>query len=91
MCARLGLSSLAYMWHQPQAQLLRGMIKADIQAILVKVAAMGLDPHKHLGCSLAQIEPVMHRLNRCGSSAHLDCRTGEVCRDGADIAVGSWQ
>ena len=71
VCARLGLTSLAYLWHQPQAQLLQDMIQAGIHAILVKVAAMGLDPHKHLGCTLAQIQPIMHRLNRCRQSPAL--------------------
>ena len=65
MCSRLGLTSLAYLWHQPQADLLQDMIQAGIHAILVKVAAMGLSPHKHLGRTLAEILPVMHRLNRC--------------------------
>ena len=70
MCARLGLTSLAYLWHQPQAQLLRGMIEASIEAILVKVAVMGLSPRQHLGRSLADIEPVMHRLSRQASRPH---------------------
>ena len=64
VCARLGLTSLAYLWHQPQERLLRSMIEADIHAVLVKVAVMGLDPGKHLGRSLAQMEPTLHRLCR---------------------------
>jgi len=37
VCSRLGLVSLGYLWLQPQAALLQGMIDADIEAILVKV------------------------------------------------------
>ena len=32
------------MWHQPQADLLRGMIASGIEAVLIKVAALGLVP-----------------------------------------------
>lgn len=84
VCGRLGLTSLAYLWHQPQAPLLRRMIDAGLEAILVKVAAIGLEPEKHLGKSLAQMEPHLHRLARtfgsnvCGEggeyeSLTLDC------------------
>ena len=41
VCSRLGLVSLAYLWRQPQARLLRDMYQAGIHAILVKVAAIG--------------------------------------------------
>jgi diphthine-ammonia ligase len=44
VCSRLGLVSLAYMWQQPQRQLLDDMINARIDAVLVKVAAMGDPP-----------------------------------------------
>lgn len=37
VCARLGLVSLGYLWHQPQEQLLADMIANDIEAVLVKV------------------------------------------------------
>lgn len=33
--------SLAYLWRQPQAQLLRDMWQAGIHAVMVKVAAIG--------------------------------------------------
>ena len=42
VCARLGLVSLAYLWRQPQARLLRDMWQAGVHAVLVKVAAIGL-------------------------------------------------
>lgn len=65
VCARLGLVSLAYMWRQPQAALLRGMLDAGIQAVLVKVAAMGLEPQRHLGADLASMQTHLHRIRRC--------------------------
>ncbi|MCI02302.1 meiotically up-regulated protein 71-like protein, partial [Trifolium medium] len=49
VCSRLGLVSLAYLWKQDQSVLLNEMIANGIVAVTVKVAAMGLDPAKHLG------------------------------------------
>lgn len=64
VAARLGLVSLAYMWRQPQVQLLQDMIDSGMHAVIIKVAAMGLKPDKHLGCTLREIQPVMHHLCR---------------------------
>ena len=64
VCARLGLTSLAYMWHQPQARLLSCMVQDGVHAVLCKVAAMGLKPEKHLGKSLADMQPFLHSLRR---------------------------
>ena len=55
--------SLSYLWMQPQRNLLQGMIDSGIKAILVKVAALGLDPEKHLGKTLQQMQPILLRLN----------------------------
>ena len=41
-CSRLGLSSLAYLWRRDQSELLSEMISAGIEAVLIKVAAMGM-------------------------------------------------
>ncbi|CAM6112575.1 unnamed protein product [Calypogeia fissa] len=84
VCSRLGLVSLAYMWKQDQASLLQNMVDSGLQAILVKVAAMGMDPHKHLGKDLATLQPLFLKLqdlygcNVCGEggeyeSLTLDC------------------
>ena len=72
MCARLGLVSLAYMWHQPQQVLLQSMIAAGVHALLVKVAAMGLQPGKHLGRSLQEVQSALQRLARCSPAAKSD-------------------
>ena len=41
VCGRLGLLSLAFLWREPQAKLLRDMWQAGIHAVMVKVAAIG--------------------------------------------------
>lgn len=68
VCVCLGLVSLSPLWHRPQAALLRLMVEAGIDAVLIKVAALGLDPAKHLGKSIAQLQPHLHNLARC-----VDC------------------
>ena len=34
VCARLGLVSLAYLWHQPQSRLLQSMVSANRDGML---------------------------------------------------------
>ncbi|PSC71309.1 diphthine-ammonia ligase isoform X1 [Micractinium conductrix] len=98
VCARLGLVSLAYLWHQPQALLLRRMIETNIDAILVKIAAAGLMPRKHLGARLAALPAQLHELRRlygsnvCGEggeyeSLTLDCPLFTHGR----IVLDSWE
>jgi diphthine-ammonia ligase len=50
------------MWRREQPGLLSDMISAGVRAILVKVAAMGLSPEKHLGKDLATMRPILERL-----------------------------
>lgn len=60
---------------------LRNMITSGIDARLVKVAAIGLDPHKHLGKSIAQMEPTLIKLrdlygcNVCGEGGEYETLT----------------
>ena len=61
VCDRLGLSSLAYMWRHPQQPLLRTMIQRGVDAVVVKIAAMGLNA-EHLGHSIVQLEPLLCEL-----------------------------
>jgi diphthine-ammonia ligase len=42
VCVRLGLTSLAYLWQRDQKELLEEIIQADLTAIVIKVAAVGL-------------------------------------------------
>ncbi|XP_076604027.1 diphthine--ammonia ligase [Chaetodon auriga] len=84
VCSRLGLQPLAYLWRQEQESLLSKMISSDLHAVLIKVAAFGLDPEKHLGKPLADMEPYLKQLSQkygvhvCGEGGEyetftLDC------------------
>ncbi|CAN6462095.1 unnamed protein product [Victoria cruziana] len=81
ICSRLGLISLAYLWKQDQSLLLQEMISKGIVAVLIKVAAMGLDPAKHLGRELAHMQQYLHELNRlyginvCGEGGEYETLT----------------
>ncbi|KAL1409041.1 hypothetical protein Q8F55_005865 [Vanrija albida] len=61
VCQRLGLTSLAYLWQSKQLPLVSSMINSGLDAILVKVAGVGLG-EKHVGKSLAQLFPHLARL-----------------------------
>ncbi|DBA87744.1 TPA: hypothetical protein ACH3X1_004745 [Trebouxia sp. C0004] len=103
VCARLGLISLAYMWHQPQASLMSDMVEAGVHAVLCKVAAMGLKPQQHLGKTLAAMQPFLHTLRRlyqcnvCGEGGEyeslvLDCplfKHARIVLDKWDIVLQS--
>uniref|UniRef100_A0A665WE59 Diphthine--ammonia ligase n=1 Tax=Echeneis naucrates TaxID=173247 RepID=A0A665WE59_ECHNA len=84
VCLRLGLQPLAYLWRRDQESLLSEMISSDLHAILIKVAAFGLDPEKHLGKPLADVESYLKQLSQkygvhiCGEGGEyetftLDC------------------
>lgn len=55
-CNRLGLISLSYLWRRDQDELLDEMIQSSVNAILIKVAALGLEI-KHLGKSIREMQP----------------------------------
>eukprot|EP01116_Phalansterium_solitarium_P018598 TRINITY_DN4991_c0_g1_i2.p2 TRINITY_DN4991_c0_g1~~TRINITY_DN4991_c0_g1_i2.p2 ORF type:complete len:215 (-),score=56.56 TRINITY_DN4991_c0_g1_i2:181-825(-) len=79
VCTRLGLTSLAYLWQRNQRELLKEMVDSHVHAILIKTAAIGLVPAKHLGKSIEQLYPYLCRLsNICGEGGEyesftLDC------------------
>ncbi|RXG60933.1 Diphthine--ammonia ligase [Armadillidium vulgare] len=84
VCLRLNLVCLAYMWRRDQSELLQEIIDTGIEAVLVKVAAIGLVPKKHLGKSVREMQPYLHTLNKkydlnvCGEGGEyetftLDC------------------
>ncbi|KAM3234978.1 diphthine-ammonia ligase isoform X1 [Capsicum annuum] len=81
VCSRLGLVSLAYLWKQDQSFLLQEMIRNGIIAIAAKVAAIGLNPSKHLGKEIAYLEPHLHELkelygiNVCGEGGEYETLT----------------
>ncbi|GAA5989821.1 hypothetical protein JCM10908_002334 [Rhodotorula pacifica] len=80
VCARLGLTPLAYLWERSQPDLLAEMIVAGMESVLVKVAGAGLQV-KHLGQTLAQMQPTLHKLNEmydlhvCGEGGEYETFT----------------
>ncbi|XP_068232822.1 uncharacterized protein [Palaemon carinicauda] len=84
VCSRLSLVCLSFMWRRDQSELLHEMVECGIDAIIIKVAALGLEPKKHLGKSIQQMLPYLekmkdkYRLNVCGEGGEyetftLDC------------------
>ena len=84
VCQRLGLTVLSYLWQRNQAQLLDEMLASGVDAVLVKVAGAGLEPHKHLGKSLGAMRGTLEALHAkfgldlCGEGGEyetlvLDC------------------
>ncbi|NP_001385333.1 diphthine--ammonia ligase isoform 4 [Gallus gallus] len=84
VCRRLNLQPLAYLWRRKEEILLKEMISSNIEAIIIKVAAFGLDPDKHLGKTLDQMEPYLLEVSEkygvhiCGEGGEyetftLDC------------------
>ncbi|KAK3883105.1 hypothetical protein Pcinc_012559 [Petrolisthes cinctipes] len=84
VCSRLDLVCLAYMWRRDQSELLREMVECGLEAIIIKVAAIGLEPRKHLGKSISQMVSYLEKmkekyhLNVCGEGGEyetftLDC------------------
>mmetsp|Transcript_36445 Transcript_36445/g.86558 ORF Transcript_36445/g.86558 Transcript_36445/m.86558 type:complete len:631 (+) Transcript_36445:271-2163(+) len=57
------------------------MCESGIEAVLIKVAALGLDPRKHLGRTLAEMEPRLNELcemydvNVCGEGGEYETLT----------------
>ncbi|PNI19967.1 DPH6 isoform 3 [Pan troglodytes] len=102
VCKRLNLQPLAYLWQRNQEDLLREMISSNIQAMIIKVAALGLDPDKHLGKTLDQVEPYLIELSKkygvhvCGEGGEyetftLDCPLfkKKIIVDSSEVVIHS--
>lgn len=83
ICNRLNLNMLAYLWDEDQDKLLNEMIANNFDAILIKVACMGLS-EKHIGQSIKGMQDCLRKLkvdyesNVCGEGGEyetlvLDC------------------
>lgn len=83
ICQRLGIEMLAYLWHKDQDELLQSMIDNNFNAILIKVACMGLSK-QHVGLSIGEMQAYLRKLNKeyetnvCGEGGEyetlvLDC------------------
>jgi enamine deaminase RidA (YjgF/YER057c/UK114 family) len=68
---------IAFLWQRDQPQLLQDMLSADIDAVLVKVASMGLRP-RMLGRTLRELLPALRKtsseagLNICGEGGEYE-------------------
>ncbi|KAM6460194.1 diphthine--ammonia ligase isoform 1-T1 [Liasis olivaceus] len=102
VCKRLALQPLAYLWRQNQDTLLKEIISLKVQAIIIKVAAFGLDPDKHLGKTLDEMEPYLLELSQkygvhiCGEGGEyetftLDCPLfkKKIVVDSSEVVVHS--
>jgi len=70
------MTSLAYLWHREQTQLLREMIDWPIKAVVIKVASYGLRLDC-LGKELGQLEGLFAKLKQeCGMN---------VCGEGGEF------
>ncbi|GAA5998466.1 hypothetical protein JCM5350_000656 [Sporobolomyces pararoseus] len=80
VCSRLGLASIAYLWQRNQKELLNEMVLSRQQSVLVKVAGAGLGV-QHLGKTLAEMQPILHKLNQryethvCGEGGEYETFT----------------
>jgi len=80
VCQRLGLTSLAFLWRQPQDVLLDQVIDSELEAVLVKTASMGLDA-SHLGQSIRNLRPHFQKLHQqfgfhvCGEGGEYESLT----------------
>ncbi|KAI8321647.1 adenine nucleotide alpha hydrolases-like protein [Martensiomyces pterosporus] len=80
VCDRLGFRMLAYLWHRDQVELLDEMVKGGVNAILIKVAALGLGKDD-LGKSLEQMTPKLLSLHEkygihpCGEGGEFESFT----------------
>ncbi|KAJ1850297.1 hypothetical protein H4R99_002314 [Coemansia sp. RSA 1722] len=101
VCDRLGLTMLAYLWQRDQKELLHEMVENKIDAVLIKVAAMGLG-EQDLGKSLAQMEEKLLKLDEkygvhvCGEGGEFETFTldspiykRKIVLDEVDVVVHS--
>lgn len=76
----MSLEPLAYLWQKNQDELMVSMIKNNVNAILIKIASMGLCK-EHLGLSLSEMLPVLRDLhekyesNICGEGGEFESLT----------------
>ena len=76
---RLLPAAPAYLWQRNKPDLLEEMVDSELEAILIEVAAMGLEPKKHLAKTLG----MMHKpTSSC-------CRTCTGCTAAARAANSS--
>ena len=84
VAAPLGLVVLSPLWRRNQASLLSEMSACGLEAVVIKVAALGLDA-SHLGKTVGELAPLLRRLQRkygchcCGEGGEFESLTTD-CR-----------
>lgn len=63
MCSRLGLVNFAPLWRKDQNEYLADLEALEIDSIIVKVAAIGLN-RKHLGQRLSDVRGHLEKLQK---------------------------
>ena len=56
------MTSLSYLWQRDQEELLEEIIHSGVNAVIIKVAALGLHPERHLGKSLLDCQHELIKL-----------------------------
>ncbi|KAF6776617.1 hypothetical protein AHF37_03840 [Paragonimus kellicotti] len=77
VASRLSLQSLAFLWRRPTDILIREMIAASVDAVIVKIASFGLRPTQHLGARLSAILLQLEELSRQPGSLNVCGEGGE--------------
>ncbi|XP_065051613.1 uncharacterized protein LOC135681209 [Rhopilema esculentum] len=81
VCLRLGIKCLAYLWRRDQDELLQSMIDGKVNAVLIKVAALGLYPQKHLMQTIEDMQISLRHMNAkyglniCGEGGEYETMT----------------
>lgn len=81
VCTRLGLISLSYLWRRDQTELLEEMRLANINAIIIKIASLGLTSKRHLGKNVTTLTTNLggmkdkFGLNVCGEGGEYETLT----------------
>lgn len=97
VCHRLGLVVLAYLWRRDQTELLQEMINCKVEAIIIKVAALGLEPSQHLGKTIDEIKPHLlkmkekYGLNVCGEGGEYETFTLDCPLFKKSIVIDEWE
>ncbi|CAH8666672.1 unnamed protein product [Schistosoma curassoni] len=79
---RLGLRSLCFLWQRSQEELLEDIVSAGLDAIIIKIAALGLTVEDFLGVHLSSIAYKLRQLsvppwslNVCGEGGEFETIT----------------
>ena len=96
VCSRLGIVCLAFLWQQDQHKLLDSMIESGVEAVLVKVAAMGLHTGM-LGKGIGQVRgellhlASLHGLNVCGEGGEYESMVLDCPAFDRRIVLDEWE